>query len=536
MNKFIVKLSFVILLFVGALLNVFPQNFMDLKDDIYSYIDTWHDEGILKNLPSVRPYPPQLIVKFLNRVKARGTVVDKEIAAYYLRKMEGAKAFKASVTALANTTVAKDRSSGVASLVYNFQYYLTPSVMAGGNVRVNLLDRPDGEVFPYGFRRDYDFIEDGASVTWGSKTFDVRQGIYTFFSIYTDKIRFQSGMVRTSFGPFFDDGAIVSSDAPMAGHFSFLWELPGFNYFALFLNLSASTNRGTGRFPGKYFFLHGLRFFVAPWLDVSILESVVWGKRLELLYLMPAAILFDSQGIVGFYDNSLLGITAGVSLGNVHIPLVFYADDLQFSDMAAFHFNTKYKFSFQTGISWAPTIPLVKTLSLNYLMVTPYMYTHCSNEGIPGTSGYSNYVNYQNYTHLATNLGPGVQPNSDRTRVDIVFLPRAFFRINLFSQLIRHGNASEGYSSGDGTIFDDGWISQNEHIFSHLRFLTQDRINYVWQFGLNGNYLHIPLFGMLELGLKAGFVWQTSYVMDKAKGCTDLENNQFVDLGVSLSY
>ncbi len=532
----VLRKSFFLWLFVGALWGVFAQNFMDLRDDIYQYIDTWHEEGILKTLPSVRPYPPQLIVKFLKRVRERGTKIDRKVASYYLKKLESGKPVKNTVSALAATTVAKDRYSGVASVVYNFQYYLTPNIVAGGNVRVNLLDRPEGEVFPYGFRRGYDFIEDNASVSLGGKSYDVRQGIYTFFSVYSDRIRFQSGMVRTSFGPFFDDGAIVSSYAPMAGHFSFLWRLSGFNYFALLLNLSASTNRGTGRFPGKYFFLHGLRFFATPWLDISIFESVMWGKRLELLYLMPAAILFDSQGLVGFWDNSLLGITANFSFGNLHIPLVFYADDLHFTDMAALRFNTRYKFAFQTGISWAPELSFFKTVSLNYLLVTPYMYTHRSNEGVPGTSDYSGYVNYQNYTHLGTNLGPGVQPNSDRTRLDLVFLPMAFFRVNLFSQLTRHGNASEGYSNGDGTIFDDGWISSNVNIFSHLRFLTQDKINYVWQFGLEGEYLHIPLFGLLELGLKAGFVWQTSYVVDREIGYTDFDNNQFISLGFAISY
>ncbi len=527
-----------ILLFLSTVLlwNVFSQDFMDLKDDIYQYIDTWYREGLLKNLPSVRPYPPQLIVKFLKRVEKRGTKIDREVASYYLKRLNGEKRIRNTVSAVADATIAKDRSSGVASVVYNFQYFLTPSIMAGGNVRVNVLDRSQGEVFPYGFRRGYDFIEDDASISLGGKTFDVRQGIYTFFSVYSDKIRFQSGMVRSSFGPFFDDGAIVSSDAPMAGHFSFLWELPGFNYFALFLNLSASTNRGTGRFPGKYFLLHGLRFFATPWLDVSILESVMWGKRLELLYIMPTAILFDSQGIVGFYDNSLIGVTANLKFNTLHIPFVFYADDLHFRDMVAFHFNTRYKFAMQAGISWAPVLPVFKSISLNYLLVTPYMYTHRSNDGVPGTAGYFDYVNYQNYTHLGTNLGPGVQPNSDRTRLEIEFLPEAFFRVNLFSQLIRHGNASEGYSNGDGTIFDDGWISSNENIFSHLRFLTQDRINYVWQFGLSGEYLHIPIFDLLELNLKAGFIWQTSYVVNRDAGYTDLDNNQFINLGISVSY
>ncbi|RKX80631.1 MAG: hypothetical protein DRP57_12780, partial [Spirochaetes bacterium] len=153
-------------------------------------------------------------------------------------------------------------------------------------------------------------------------------------------------------------------------------------------------------------------------------------------------------------------------------------------------------------------------------------------EGTPGSADYGNYINYQNYTHLGTNLGPGIEPNSDRLRLNILLMPLKFFKVNMFSSLVRHGNASEGYSSGDGSIFDDGWVSSTENIFSHLRFLTQNSINYIWQLGTDIKYLNLPIFEFLNINFKTGFVWQVSF----STGESGIENKYFINMGFSLNF
>lgn len=527
MYKSLIVLCLFIFLSLGRL---FSQGYIDINDPLYRYIDLWYGEGLIKNLPYIRPYPQKLVKEILKKVRQKGSREDSETADWYLKRMN--KPFQSDVSLIADTTISNNRYSSVYSTVYDIALPLTSSVSAAMKIRGFLLDREKGEVFPAGERSLYDFIEDDASISLNGKTIDARQGINTLFSVETGKVSFESGIVRSAFGPFFDDGAVVSSKAPMAGHFSFSWDLSSVRYNAMLLSLTASTNSGYGRFPEKYFFIHGLRFFLFPWMDLNIFESVVWGKRIDLLYIMPMSILFDDQGLGGFEDNSFLGFSVNFNFNRIQIPLVFYADDLHFRDMAAFKFNTRYKFSLQTGISWSPDILFFKQASVNYLMVTPYMYTHRSADGIPGSSDYSGYINYQNYTHLGTNLGPGIEPNSDRLKLNILLMPLKFFKIDMFSNLFRHGNASEGYSSGDGSIFDDGWISASQNIFSHLRFLTQDNINYIWQLGINMVYLNLPLYGLCNIDLKTGFVWQTNF----STGDSNINNKYFINFGFSINF
>ena len=527
MNKSLIAIYVFIFLSIGVL---FPQAYMDINDDLYSYINLWYGEGLIKRLPNIRPYSPKLVKEILEKVKQRGGREDSETADWYLKKI--GKTFRNDLSLTAETNITGDKYSSIYRTIYSFALPLSSSVSAAMKIGGNLIDRENGEVFPAGERRVYDFIEDDASINLNGKTIDARQGIKTLFSVETGKIRFQSGVIRSAFGPFFNDGAVVSNEAPMAGHFSFLWDLSAVRYYAMLLSLTASTNTGYGRFPEKYFFLHGLRFFLFPWMDMNLFESVVWGKRIDLLYLMPMSILFDDQGLGGFEDNSFLGFSINFNINKIKIPLVFYADDLHFRDLAAFKFDTRYKFSFETGISWAPDISFFKLISVNYLMVTPYMYTHKSAEGTPGSADYGNYINYQNYTHLGTNLGPGIEPNSDRLRLNILLMPLKFFKVNMFSSLVRHGNASEGYSSGDGSIFDDGWVSSTENIFSHLRFLTQNSINYIWQLGTDIKYLNLPIFEFLNINFKTGFVWQVSF----STGESGIENKYFINMGFSLNF
>ena len=120
-----------------------------------------------------------------------------------------------------------------------------------------------------------------------------------------------------------------------------------------------------------------MELYPLPWLTLSIFESVVWGGRFELLYMLPFAVHYYTQGMVGFPDNSFIGISGGIKLPHaVRVDFIAYFDDMAFNDLIKLDFNTRLKFAFQTGVSWTPNLPYLARLELNGMVVTPYTYTH----------------------------------------------------------------------------------------------------------------------------------------------------------------
>jgi hypothetical protein len=167
----------------------------------------------------------------------------------------------------------------------------------------------------------------------------------------------------------------------------------------------------------------------------------------------------------------------------------FYVDDFHFNDIVRLQFNTKYKLAAEAGIVWAPVHGYLSTLSADYTMVFPYMYTHWNT---PDEDRYAGGPNYLNYSHMGRNLGTDLQPNSDRISVRTTWRTLPNLDLSLGAYFTRHANASEnvipgGYSNNpdnakdkdeyhDGTIFDDGDTIEGNN-YSYLRFLIQDTID-----------------------------------------------------------
>jgi hypothetical protein len=173
-------------------------------------------------------------------------------------------------------------------------------------------------------------------------------------------------MNRGSFGPFFDNGVVLGPQAGHAGHFSAVYLGRGWKASMVHLALAATNQLGEKRIPDKHMVLHSFDFDILPGLEIGVFESVVYGDRVDLLYLAPFNFLFQAQGVAGFYDNSLLGLhgTWRIQPGLKLMGLV-YVDDLSFNDVAKFIFDTKYKFAAQAGTVWTtpPSCPICTPMS-----------------------------------------------------------------------------------------------------------------------------------------------------------------------------
>jgi hypothetical protein len=247
---------------------------------------------------------------------------------------------------------------------------------------------------------------------------------------------------------------------------------------------------------------------------------------MELLYFVPLSAFFHTQSFGGFSDNSLLGVSALFKpVPNVRIPLLLYTDDVHFNDLARFDFKTKYKIAFQAGASWFPRTGPLRELSADYLMITPYTYTHRDQtSGVP---------NYSNYTHMGTPLGPSLDPNSDRITLDLRAAPVPFLNLGFRFRTIRHGNASAGITDGDGTIFDDGYDDAGNPTFqSETRFLTQDVLEKTLQLGLSADYTLWKGWGMLE----GSFSYTFERILNPGLAQGEREFNHYFALALGYQY
>jgi hypothetical protein len=205
-----------------------------------------------------------------------------------------------------------------------------------------------------------------------------------------------------------------------------------------------------------------------------------------------------------------------------------YVDDANFNEFAKFNFDSKFKAAIRAGVIWTPLEqPLLRRVSLDYLAVLPYTYTHDGAGGMYGTE-----PNFIEYTHQGEPIGPTLEPNSDRTTLSVTVRPVRRLDVTLQGRMIRHGNASEGVEglgtyAHDGGYFDDGrfyyfyevdedtgtgepreiLVDTGSLSFQEeLRFLNQDNIEHTYQAGIDVSYT-IP-FSRLRMVLTGGYQFE----------------------------
>ena len=474
-------------IFAGA------QTIHDPNGEIYRDIERWSVQGYIKEfLPVTRPYPMPVIDAILDQVAAYGDTEAQNRAAAYREVLAPGARFihpgfesyldgKNSEYGFIGGPFAEGafRLNSILNGSYNLTFYgLTDE--AGGNFNV------PGTYSPY-----QDFVYDVSNIG----KIQIAQNWTSLFSIGNSNIYFQGGLARASYGPFYDNGVVVGPQAPRAGHFGFVYRQPRWSFEILYMAISASDDFGTGIFPNKSLIIHTINFRPVQKLELGFTQSLVWGGRMELLYLVPFTFLFASQTIIDFDDNAQLGLYFNWKPFNTfNVKGIFYADDISFNGF--FTGDMKIKAAGELGITWAPFKSVLSRLDFDYTAVFPYTYTHWS---LPKDYIYEKgKPNYMNYTHLGKNIGPDLEPNSDRVSVRSSWNTFKGVDLNVSGYLIRHANASAGKDDitgspvygtpgeGDGSIFDHGTATlpgsdtgapkydMNPHIYGW--YLTQDLI------------------------------------------------------------
>lgn len=502
------------------------QTTVDVNGQLYTDLHYWLDHGLIEKLPALRPYSIQLVRSALEDVVARGNRDDQRRARRYLESLSGLTWGPSHTSRFADGLYYGHTAPSV-----RVHSTIMPRLTLGFALDIYLIDRADGTLVPAGTREPIDYHEDWSDFDLFGVNYKVRQGFRSMLSYGTADFYVQAGNARLDHGPFGGNGVVFGGQAPHVPQFSLTWSRERLVVQMLYAELTATNYLGGGRAPGKHLYYNGIQWWPLDWLELAAFETVVFGPRFDLTYFVPFAYLFYQQAFSGFDDNSLAGVSAYARLPYGLVPgVVLFMDDVHFNDIVRFDFETKYKIAAEVGVDWLPQVPVLSRVGVDYTMVAPYTYSHVD-ERFSGDTPSS--PNESNYTHAGVNLGPALHPNSDRSTVGVELRPTSFTDVELMARFIRHGNASEGITDGDGTIWDDGYDDSGRPTFQNeTRFLTQEVLEQTLQVGtrLRAAVPQIPGSATVGLGITGEWVWNAGLVEG------DRDRTLYVELDMAYRY
>ncbi|OGQ21943.1 MAG: hypothetical protein A2138_20500 [Deltaproteobacteria bacterium RBG_16_71_12] len=480
------------------------QTVTDPSDALYAELEVWEAEGLVPRLPALQPYPVQMVRRLLEHVAGNhaASAAERRRAAWLLAQVD----VPLHLSLHLEHRTASDAGGPLVKAVIDptLQGMLTSWLGGAARYQLMAVRTDDGLALPAFSGTREDLIYDDAELDIGGQTLLLRQASHGSIGVGDGdgELLFQAGLSRQRVGPFWHNGVIVGAQAPQAGRFSLLLRRPAFTAHVALYEVTATTDAGMGGATGKHVHLHAIDFHPTPWLDVGAFETMVSGPRLELLYFIPAVSYFHSQGLSGFADNALVGVTARATpLTGLDVKGVLYVDDTSFNDLARLRFDTKYKLATQVGAALSPAAlfgrgqvgphQAFRLVTVDYTAVMPYMYTHV------GAGG--DELNWLSYTNAGQSLGPALPPNADRVQLRALFrarddVERGLFDVEVNAALVRHGNASAGIIPGrDGSVLDDGYLGDVPTFQPPFadptgqpvtRFLTQDVVEHTLQLGV----------------------------------------------------
>jgi hypothetical protein len=508
------------------------QSIVNPSDSFYADVQVWETLGYVSHLPPLKPWPEPLVRSILDDVIAKGSDLHVKKAQYQYERLFGKRV---SVGADALAAIALDDNASMlrqidGSAVILGNVSLLEKFFINFDLNVMLSNKlPGDEIIPAGQGYRYDTFSD--SMSMGSLS------MYTSFNSLAaagnDRMYFQAGMSRSSWGDFFDNGVVIGPQAFHTGNASFVINEDKWNYTLAMFMLSASKNTGNvyaESYPEKFMAMHSVGFNPLPWLSFSVYENMVYGERFEPLYLLPISPYMISQQLVGFTnDNLQMGASVKISpFDGFSWAANVFLDDAHFNNLIRFDFDTKIKAAFQTGITWIPDLPFSSSLSLDYTLVAPYMYTHeqkvdSDNNGVPDYVSAGN-VNYQDYLNKGRSLGSALLPNSHRISLRGKFEFLENLRINPSLTFIQHANVNEsipwknaskyleadsGRFNTDGGKMDnpnagDGYFSYAQNNFM---FLAQETKQNILQLGFDASW-DLPRFKFGTLSFTLSYLFE----------------------------
>jgi hypothetical protein len=518
------------------------QNLTDLHDPFYRDAEIWQGAGFLEPLPYLQPWPAQIVVGALERMVENPQLpihVAQRAQRYLSRLRDDTGSLQFRVDASHRNQLGDAREHlTILTPRLDISWGITDSLHLAVLGGPNLIYDPRDDALPAFRRERLDWVPDWSDFDLLGRNINIRTVLLSQMSLGNEEFGGFMGFGRTNYGPFFNDGIVLSADSPYGAYFGYTWHRPNLGVSFLYRPLTATDNQGMGKEPDKHFVFHSIEYRPASWVTLTFFESMIWGNRFELSYFVPFSGFFLTQGLGGFTGNSLMGVSAEFRpVQGVRLPITVYADDIHFNDIVRFQLDTKWKLALQTGVEWFPqaqNIPVLEFLSLDYTAVMPYMYTHRDDQISVLDPDWLTTPNFSNYTHRGENLGPGIPPNSDRIRLEARTRPLPWLTAGLWLQQVRHGNASEETDIPDpintGDLFDPGYGPTGATFQSTTRFLIQNVLEITRQVGIQAE-AQLPLpsnWPEMNIGL--------GYVFEHVQNSRFLEGNNLVNQFITIDF
>lgn len=497
------------LFLLGLSVNLVAQVGADPLDYFYDDLVVWETMGLVNNLPQARPYPLQMVKQILNTVIEKGDRTQRLIAEAYYRRYFGRVMTIGGKSEL-DMNMSDSGTEMAGALSFDINYELEEYLSVSGSADVWAINKlPNDEILPTWVEPSKDNLQDDAHIG----PFYILPSLNASVAVGNPQYYLNVGLMRGSFGPFHANGVIAGPQALHTGQYSFALNKPKWGFNMTLYSLTGSNGFGEKYaaedlvneraynkkwYPQKYLSVHSFDYRPSDKFSISFFESVIYGGRLDLLYLLPFSPYMVSQGLVGFNDNCFLGGMFTVKpIQGMKIDGVLYADDIDFNGLMKGNIYTKLRMAGQLGVAYAPQKSGIFTLaSLDYTMIMPYMYSHINETGNINLAD----PNYQNYLHADSSFGAALDPNSDRINVKIKLRPLEDVDFDIVGVLIRHANVNEGIRSEDvryfltnqnkyitdGTALNAAGISDGNFSYNSSNpFLTQATTQYIWQTGFD---------------------------------------------------
>lgn len=533
-NKIV--LGFCVFFFSNLL---FAQMSLNPSHEFYASTISWQNRGIVKNLPPIRPYTVSNIKEILQTVIENGTETDKEIAKAYWEELTG----KAWHLELQAENIYKNQNSessdyvNVMPSVNGDLAFFEDMLSLGYNLRFSIRTAfkpedfyPEYTNYSSDARFDPGMIGPLYGMLDGKSLIALRKG----------GLILQAGISRNGYGDFLNEGLALNDSAFHRPNISISYVNDLLSYTQQLSMLGATTNTlYTTSEPrnSKYLAFHAFELKPFSWLSASFYETMVFGKRFDFAYMLPVPFMV-AQSFSGYADSLMMGLRFKFTPVNaLSISTDFLVDDMQFNELVKFNFNSKNRIAWNTGIEYTPEPKLLERISLNYLIVTPYTYTHWDVDDTVTNEMTATTINYQNYTNCGYTIGTTLPPNSHQLKVSVDFKPVKNLKISFYGAFMQHANitetltvdeqlayllADEGVFCTDGSIYNHpygqyAWdeesgtfIITNKYLptaWNYMNFLTQAHKMIDVQAGLKASYelFNNKKFGSLSLNLSYVF-------------------------------
>lgn len=512
----------------------FAQITVNPSAAFYTSVESWQMRKIIDNVPPLRPYPLSAIEQIIIQVIQNGDKRDVEIAKYYWEEITHKKWY----VNLEGDVLLKSDESDNQNLNEDILYEIFPSITGNLNFFNNFVNlgyniglaartnTNELNFLPEYSNSSHDAIQDYSTLGKFYTYLDMNNVV----SIGFPNLYFQTGIYRTGYGLFLNEGLTLNDTAYHSANLSFTYFNSKFSYAQQLSVIGATRNFDSSYLsPNKFLSFHQIEYKFSPKFSFSYYETIVFGNRFDPSFILPVPFV-AAQSLSGSNDNLQMGIALKFEpMNGIMFSSDLFVDNLDVDNLVKLQLTTLNSFATKLGLIYTPENSFCTRVDLNYTLVLPFTYSHYQFEDDGSIS--SSTINYQNYTNSGINIGTSYEPNSDAISFILDFAPLPALNLRLKSTFMRHSNIAETYTEEEaltylladsGVYATDGTINTTTRIsssnsktgenvnsaVSYLNFLKQRHIMYLIQSGFSGQYSFGKVKNIFNISLKFSYTFE----------------------------